>query len=179
MKLTTGKQTVAVVSEVLETFGGAGYLEDTGLPALLRDAQVLPIWEGTTNVLSLDAVRALATVPEAGPALLSEVARLRGGCTGALAEVGMAAEDAVVRALRWLSETGGSAPLDAEAGARRFALTLGRSLSLLYLSEHASATGERAAVAAALRFASTPFDLLARPRGDARLLALDPQDETA
>ncbi|MBZ0251992.1 MAG: acyl-CoA dehydrogenase family protein, partial [Candidatus Methylomirabilis sp.] len=41
MKLTTGRQAVAVVSEVLESFGGAGYVEDTGLPMLLRDAQVL------------------------------------------------------------------------------------------------------------------------------------------
>ncbi len=58
-KLLTGKQAVAHASEVLEAFGGAGYVEDTGLPALLRDAQVLPIWEGTTNVLSLDLLRAL------------------------------------------------------------------------------------------------------------------------
>jgi alkylation response protein AidB-like acyl-CoA dehydrogenase len=57
-KLMTGKQAVAVVSEALEGFGGSGYMEDTGLPVLLRDAQVLPIWEGTTNVLSLDALRA-------------------------------------------------------------------------------------------------------------------------
>src|SRR4029078_6778154 len=60
VKLTTAKQAVAVASEVLESFGGAGYIEDTGLPRLLRDAQVLPIWEGTTNVLSLDLLRALA-----------------------------------------------------------------------------------------------------------------------
>src|SRR5215831_13949113 len=59
-KLLTGKQAVAHASEVLEAFGGAGYIEDTGLPALLRDAQVLPIWEGTTNVLSLDLLRALS-----------------------------------------------------------------------------------------------------------------------
>src|SRR4029453_4600719 len=58
-KLVTGKQAVAVTSEALESFGGAGYVEDTGLPQLLRDAQVLPIWEGTTNVLSLDTLRAL------------------------------------------------------------------------------------------------------------------------
>src|SRR5512133_1004989 len=66
-KLTTGKQAVAIASEVLEAFGGAGYVEDTGLPRLLRDAQVLPIWEGTTNVLALDALRALAGegVPQA------------------------------------------------------------------------------------------------------------------
>jgi len=57
-KLYCGKSTVAVASEVLECFGGAGYVEDTGLPKLLRDAQVLAIWEGTTNVLSLDMLRA-------------------------------------------------------------------------------------------------------------------------
>jgi acyl-CoA dehydrogenase len=50
-KLVTAKQAVAVVSEAIEAFGGAGYVEDTGLPVLLRDTQVLPIWEGTTNVL--------------------------------------------------------------------------------------------------------------------------------
>src|SRR5262249_3032514 len=57
-KLMTAKQAVAVASEALEGFGGAGYVEDTGLPVWLRDAQVLPIWEGTTNVLSLDVLRA-------------------------------------------------------------------------------------------------------------------------
>jgi acyl-CoA dehydrogenase len=39
-KLVTAKQAVAVVSECIEAFGGAGYVEDTGLPALLRDTQV-------------------------------------------------------------------------------------------------------------------------------------------
>ncbi|XP_021369844.1 acyl-CoA dehydrogenase family member 11-like [Mizuhopecten yessoensis] len=58
-KLYTAKQAMSVVSEGLESFGGQGYIEDTGLPGLLRDAQVLPIWEGTTNVLSLDVLRAL------------------------------------------------------------------------------------------------------------------------
>ncbi len=56
---TTGKQAVAIASEAIEACGGAGYVEDTGLPRLLADAQVLPIWEGTTNVLSLDTLRAL------------------------------------------------------------------------------------------------------------------------
>lgn len=59
MKLYTGKQAIAVASEGLECFGGQGYIEDTGLPSMLRDAQVLTIWEGTTNVLSLDVLRAL------------------------------------------------------------------------------------------------------------------------
>jgi len=59
-KLWTGKMAVRLCSESLECFGGAGYIEDTGLPQLLRDAQVYAIWEGTTNVLSLDSLRALA-----------------------------------------------------------------------------------------------------------------------
>lgn len=58
-KLYTGKQALAVVSEGLECFGGQGYMEDTGLPAILRDAQVLTIWEGTTNILSLDVLRSV------------------------------------------------------------------------------------------------------------------------
>ncbi|MGA8115615.1 MAG: acyl-CoA dehydrogenase family protein, partial [Actinocatenispora sp.] len=59
-KLATGKLAVSSASEYLECFGGAGYVEDTGVPRLLRDAQVLPIWEGTTNVLALDLPRAIA-----------------------------------------------------------------------------------------------------------------------
>lgn len=56
-KLYTAKKSVAVCSEVVECFGGAGYIENTGIPRLLRDAQVFSIWEGTTNVLSLDFLR--------------------------------------------------------------------------------------------------------------------------
>ncbi|KAJ8005680.1 hypothetical protein DPEC_G00120440 [Dallia pectoralis] len=59
-KLYTGKQAIAVISEGLESFGGQGYIEDTGLPAMLRDAQVLSIWEGTTNVLSMGVLRCIA-----------------------------------------------------------------------------------------------------------------------
>lgn len=58
-KLFTAKAAVRVASETVEGFGGAGYIEDTGIPGLLRDAQVFSIWEGATNVLSLDLVRVL------------------------------------------------------------------------------------------------------------------------
>lgn len=58
LKLYTAKKSISICSEVLESFGGAGYIEDTGLPRLLRDSQVLAIWEGTTNVLALDMLRA-------------------------------------------------------------------------------------------------------------------------
>src|SRR2546430_14619911 len=97
-KLYTAKQAVAVASEAIECFGGQGYMEDTGLPRLLRDAQVLPIWEGTTSVLALDVLRVLRRgdaldalgaelerlhAPERDDALdLARKARLEGGETG-------------------------------------------------------------------------------------------------
>lgn len=59
VKLFSAKEGVSIATEVIEAFGGAGYVEDTGLPQILRNAQVLAIWEGTTNVLSLDALRAI------------------------------------------------------------------------------------------------------------------------
>jgi acyl-CoA dehydrogenase len=59
-KLITGKFAVRAASEAMELLGGNGYIEDQDTPRLLRDAQVLPIWEGTTNVLVLDAVRSMA-----------------------------------------------------------------------------------------------------------------------
>ena len=74
-KLYTAKQAVAAASEALEAFGGQGYMEDTGIPRLLRDAQVLPIWEGTTNVLALDALRTLSK-PGVAEALTAELERL-------------------------------------------------------------------------------------------------------
>lgn len=58
-KLYTAKMNMMWTSELVESFGGAGYVEDTGIPRFLRDSQVLTIWEGTTNVLSLDCLRAI------------------------------------------------------------------------------------------------------------------------
>jgi hypothetical protein len=61
-------------SELVESFGGAGYLEDTGIPRLLRDVHVHCIWEGTTTVLALDVLRALRD-PATGQALLDDIRR--------------------------------------------------------------------------------------------------------
>lgn len=57
-KLYTAKESIKAASEHIEVFGGVGYLEDSRVPVLLRDVQTLSIWEGTTNVLSLDMLRA-------------------------------------------------------------------------------------------------------------------------
>ncbi len=58
-KLYTAKRGFGMISEMVEAMGGAGYLEDTGIAKMLRDAQVFSIWEGTTNVLSLDVLRVM------------------------------------------------------------------------------------------------------------------------
>ncbi|MFI5119278.1 MAG: acyl-CoA dehydrogenase family protein [Thermoanaerobaculia bacterium] len=135
-KLTTGKQVVSVASESLECFGGAGYVENTGLPRLLRDAQVLPIWEGTTNVLSLDLLRAAARAGGLAP-LAAEVDRaLRAVTHPSLAVAGDRARAAVRHAESWLA--GARDPAGLEAGARRLALTLGLALETALLVEHAS-----------------------------------------
>jgi alkylation response protein AidB-like acyl-CoA dehydrogenase len=64
-KMHTAKQAVRCTSEAMELIGGAGYMEDWPMPRLLRDAQVLPIWEGCSNILALDALRASAQGCEA------------------------------------------------------------------------------------------------------------------
>ncbi|MDQ2938176.1 MAG: acyl-CoA dehydrogenase family protein, partial [Acidobacteriota bacterium] len=217
MKLTTGKQAVTVLSEVIEAFGGAGYVEDTGLPQLLRDAQVLPIWEGTTNVLSLDTLRALGSSTsnvqshvqvgmsqgqEGGlaPAPIRTASRSdrpvaqlgmsqgqEGGLAPALDPGGPTSlpfqafksavsnclseahdprltdpiritQSALAHAETWLSES------NSEASARRFAMTLGRTMELALLIKHAQWSqdheSDARAIAAARRFANSGIDLL-------------------
>jgi alkylation response protein AidB-like acyl-CoA dehydrogenase len=175
-KLATAKQAVALASEVVECFGGAGYVEDTGIPRLLRDAQVLPIWEGTTNVLALDALRALAA-EGAEEALAGEVAsHLALARDPALRPVLEAAGGALERARAFLAAAGGAATR--EAGARRVALTLARALEAALLAAHAqwcldAGRGPRA-LAAARRLARHGLDLLgagAPEAGEAALLA--------
>jgi alkylation response protein AidB-like acyl-CoA dehydrogenase len=165
MKLTTGKQAVMVSSEVLETFGGAGYVEDTGLPVLLRDSQVLPIWEGTTNVLALDTLRALHGSDNGLSPLASTITRyLETVRDPRLADAARIASSALDHAVSWLADAQREGPPALEAGARRFSLTLGRTMELALLIKHAqwSQDHERddRATAAARRFASSGVDLI-------------------
>lgn len=163
-KLTTGKQAVAVASEALEAFGGNGYIESTHVPVLLRDAQVLPIWEGTTNVLSLDALRAVAR-DDALPATVAEVHRAAAtaGEDARLGDVARRATDAADAAAAWLTGPDAEDRAAVEHGARRWALTLGRALQAALLVEQAAwdlAEGEQRGRAVAERFVADGIDLL-------------------
>ncbi len=162
-KLCSGRQAVAGASEALEAFAGAGYVEDTGLPELLRDAQVYPIWEGTTNVLALEAVRAVLRADALAPALEELRRRARAVHSPALHAPASAALSAADHLEAWWA--GGPARGAAlhEAGLRRFALTVGRSFALALLVEHADwelTQGDGRTAAAARRLARNGVDLL-------------------
>jgi len=160
-KLTTARQSVAVASEVVEAFGGAGYVEDTGIPALLRDAQVLSIWEGTTSVLALDTLRALESAGGVAP-VRAEVARCAGQVRDdALLPAARGAVRAVERVAEWMEHAERAGRAEVEAGARRAALTLGRALEAALLAAHAQGELERGvgeAAAAARRLALDGID---------------------
>ena len=178
-KLLTAKSAVAVASEVLECFGGAGYVEDTGLPALLRDAQVLPIWEGTTNVLALETIRAFVREDAFRPVLDVVRTRARAESDSELSAMGQVAVDAADRALAWARESLGSSRAVLEAGARRFAFTIGRSLALAFaieLAESAASPSQHRRIEAARRFCDRGVDALCGFRTEpsrTRALALD------
>lgn len=157
VKLGTGRDAVACASETLECFGGAGYVEDTGLPQLLRDAQVLSIWEGTTNVLALDLLRALAA---AGIEPWLNTMRKRVGTLDdeRTRELHRIASDALEKVPGWLDHR----PEVLEANARSIALNLYRITALVELSGLARRSLDsdlQKPLVAALHFARNRFAL--------------------
>jgi putative acyl-CoA dehydrogenase len=68
----------AHAAEALECLGGNGYVEESGLPRLYREAPLQSIWEGSGNVAALDALRALTRQPEAAEAFFTELDQARG-----------------------------------------------------------------------------------------------------
>ncbi len=72
------KRTPALVNEAQECLGGAGYVEETGLPRLYRQAPLNSIWEGSGNIQCLDVLRALSKEPETREALFGELFAAKG-----------------------------------------------------------------------------------------------------
>lgn len=151
-KLYTAKQAIAVASETLEAFGGAGYVEDTGLPRLLRDAQVLSIWEGTTNILSLDALRAV----ERGGALATWAADVRRRVEGMkdteLSSCTEQISNSVGLIEQYATRAEGAGSEFQQAGARAFAYAIARTEAAALLVEFANARPGRGSVASAQRW---------------------------
>ncbi|XP_061624138.1 acyl-CoA dehydrogenase family member 11-like isoform X3 [Phyllopteryx taeniolatus] len=181
VKLYTGKQAVAVLSEGLESFGGQGYIEDTGLPGLLRDAQVLSIWEGTTNVLSLDVLRSVAR--SSGMVLHAYFTHAKSLLAGAssvssLGPAGRAVDGALSELEGFVQEAATRAPSYLELAARDLAYSLARIYTGALLIDHASWKGASPAdIYAALRWCEQDLCIVAsnKARGcyDANCQGLD------
>ncbi len=160
-KLYTARQAVASASEVVEGFGGAGYVENTGFPRLLRNAQVLSIWEGTTNVLSLDVLRAIEKSDAFGP-FMAEIDELLAGVT--LADLGPAvarASEAARQVRAFLPVALAEGRDFQQAGARAFAYSLARLMAAALLLDDAQWNyqwdGDGRAIAVARRWCGRPL----------------------
>jgi putative acyl-CoA dehydrogenase len=64
----------ALIYEAMECLGGNGYVEESILPRLYREAPVNPIWEGSGNVMCLDVLRVIEREPEAARAVIADLA---------------------------------------------------------------------------------------------------------
>jgi putative acyl-CoA dehydrogenase len=72
-KYWSNKRCAAVVLEAMECLGGSGYVEESPMPWLYREAPLNAIWEGSGNIVCLDVLRTLDRVPEAMEALRAEL----------------------------------------------------------------------------------------------------------
>src|SRR5579875_2285227 len=132
-KLACARQGLTVASELLESFGGAGYLEDTGIPVIFRDVHAQVIWEGTSSVMAHDVLRALGKagareafhddldrrVARAGhPALAATAARVA-KAAARLRDLTAAAGEATARPLAWSMARTYQAALLCEAASQR------------------------------------------------------------
>ncbi|HEY1918294.1 MAG TPA: acyl-CoA dehydrogenase family protein [Streptosporangiaceae bacterium] len=117
------KRAVVHAGEALECYGGNGFVEESGMPRLYREAPLNSIWEGSGNVTSLDVLRAMAREPASVQALFGEI-ELAAGADRRL--------DAAVAALKdSLADTATIEPR-ARRVAEQIALTLQGSLLVRY-----------------------------------------------
>jgi putative acyl-CoA dehydrogenase len=72
------KRATEHAAEAMECLGGNGYVEDSGLPRLYREAPLMGIWEGSGNVSALDTLRAMTTRPESVEVLFDDLGQAAG-----------------------------------------------------------------------------------------------------
>ena len=163
-KAMTAKLAVYGVTECMEAVGGNGFIETSALPRLLRDTHVLPIWEGTTNVLALDFARAVQRDGCHAP-MVDWMQRVLDGASN---EPTLAAvRDQVAAAIAGLGQLGAAPAQGADRWARVVLEQTWRGVELAFLLEAARAPTVRDVCLAACR------RLAARPAATAALGAWD------
>ena len=118
------KRGPAVAAEALECLGGNGYVEDSGMPRLYREAPLNSVWEGSGNVNALDVLRAMTREPASGEAFFAELDRARGADTRL--------DEAVAALKAGLADTG-----ELESRARRLVERMALALQGSLLVRHA------------------------------------------
>jgi putative acyl-CoA dehydrogenase len=118
------KQAPAHAAEALECLGGNGYVEESGMPRLYREAPLQSIWEGSGNVAALDALRALTREPQAAEAFFAEL--------DAAAGADHRLDDAITRLHKDVADP-------TESGARRLAEAMTVTLQAALLVRYAPA----------------------------------------
>ncbi|MEI2417718.1 isovaleryl-CoA dehydrogenase [Orrella sp. JC864] len=136
-KLWICKRTIAALAECMEVLGGNGYVEESMLARLYREAPVNSIWEGAGNIMALDVLRALQRHPQALPALRDELLPARGQ---------FALYDEALRDFEALAASAGQA----QGLARRLAARLACLWQAALLIRHAPAPVAQAFVLARL-----------------------------
>ena len=117
--------------EALECLGGNGYVEESGLPRIYREAPLNSIWEGSGNVTALDVLRALARAEGAAEGLLAEL----GAAAGATASL----DAAVADLKRQVAALALATTLEAQHEARALAGLIAVALAAALLVRHAPA----------------------------------------
>ena len=162
-KMAIARRSVWATSNLIESFGGAGYVEDTGLPRILRDAHVNCIWEGTTSVMALDVLRALRAPGVAGAFLADVDAKARAYDHPLIAGTARTVAAAATELKTMLAEA-------TEEAARRIAWGMARTYQAALLCEAAGwaldKKGDARTATAAALFAAEPLIGAEPPVGD-------------
>ena len=135
-----------IASTAVQVHGGMGFIEETGAAQYLRDARILPIYEGTNGIQARDLVgRKIAK--DGGEAMLGLVAEMRalvaemkgapGDDLAAIATGVTAAADALADATKWVAETARTELVDALAGSVPFLRLAGTALGAWLLARSA------------------------------------------
>ncbi len=138
-KYWVSKRAAAHAAEALECLGGNGFVEDSGMPLLYRDAPLNSIWEGSGNVAALDVLRAIVKEPDGLPAFLAECELAAGAEPRLDAHLG----DVRERVAQTFGGSDGDTPeqrlYDGQFGARRLVEDLAVGLQASLLVRHAPA----------------------------------------
>lgn len=126
------KRSPVHVGEALECLGGNGYVEDSGMPRLYREAPLYGIWEGSGNVICLDVLRALAKQPGAVDAVAEELQAAHGSDPRLDAYLAQTETELTACLKQSLKNGGGETEIQARRLAERLALALQASLVVRY-----------------------------------------------